>query len=528
MRRLTAILTLLFALWLEGHGMPLENLPSDSLISLGTRMFNASRRDSALMCYATVTQRYYRDTHDASQYRPAVQAFCGTGYIYTLGGQYGKAYECLATGIALAEEMGMKDELVSLYNNMSTLWSVSDIMLGSGPGNRTHYLRRAYRMAVETGNQKVLPILVDNMLVKEQDTAFRAELADFRRRKLEPSPPLTYTRTYLNAHEAMLRGDTAQAATWLRKASEVAAPFSLNGRINALFALSNLHEQRRDLVQSRRILRQIQTLAQQANAPEYLPLVYDALSQNFHLGGMADSAKEYRYKLLEAHEALRRQNDRDLSNIELTQKIDKVNQELRQMSLRRQQRERQLIVAVAVGLLLLMAALWAWQSYRNQARHVRELYQQNLKLLKADTLMENEKKDEEPSATSATPPHEDKQPSESCRETYRHILDAMGANPEVYDPDFNLAQLSTLTGIHTRPLTQAISECAGCNVPQFVSEWRIREACRRFNDVENYGHLTIEAIGQSVGLSRSSFHRLFKKVTGLTPAQYRKEASHSS
>jgi AraC-like DNA-binding protein len=54
-----------------------------------------------------------------------------------------------------------------------------------------------------------------------------------------------------------------------------------------------------------------------------------------------------------------------------------------------------------------------------------------------------------------------------------------------------------------------------------LGKYRIQEACRRMNDHERYGHLTIEAIGHSVGYkSNSSFIAAFKRYTGLKPSEY--------
>lgn len=54
-----------------------------------------------------------------------------------------------------------------------------------------------------------------------------------------------------------------------------------------------------------------------------------------------------------------------------------------------------------------------------------------------------------------------------------------------------------------------------------LGRYRIREACRRFNDPQRYGSYTIESIARDLGFkSRSNFATTFKKHTGLNPSEY--------
>ena len=55
----------------------------------------------------------------------------------------------------------------------------------------------------------------------------------------------------------------------------------------------------------------------------------------------------------------------------------------------------------------------------------------------------------------------------------------------------------------------------------------LAEACRRLGDQEHYGHLTIAAIAKDVGFgSRSNFALAFKRVTGISPSDYLRQAYH--
>ena len=88
-----------------------------------------------------------------------------------------------------------------------------------------------------------------------------------------------------------------------------------------------------------------------------------------------------------------------------------------------------------------------------------------------------------------------------------------------------MAKLHELVGSNTKYISRAIGQFAQCDFKSLLSQYRIREACRRMNDVEQYGQYTIEAIARSVGVtSRTSFIQNFKKQTGLTPSAYLKLA----
>ncbi len=69
----------------------------------------------------------------------------------------------------------------------------------------------------------------------------------------------------------------------------------------------------------------------------------------------------------------------------------------------------------------------------------------------------------------------------------------------------------------------------GCSFSILLSDARVKEACRRMNANAGLKHLTIEAIANEVGFkSRVTFLTAFKRVTGLTPTEYRKIAANNT
>jgi len=105
------------------------------------------------------------------------------------------------------------------------------------------------------------------------------------------------------------------------------------------------------------------------------------------------------------------------------------------------------------------------------------------------------------------------------------ILKLFEDTEEIFATDFNLNKLSELVGSNYKNVSQIINEQFGKNFNQLLNEYRIKEACRRLNDIVRYGQYTIESIGEGVGYgSRSTFVTTFKKITGLTPSEFQKQA----
>ena len=59
------------------------------------------------------------------------------------------------------------------------------------------------------------------------------------------------------------------------------------------------------------------------------------------------------------------------------------------------------------------------------------------------------------------------------------------------------------------------------NFRAFLNRYRVKEAMRRLEDIDHYGHLTIKAVAESVGYkSQATFITVFTKETGLKPSLY--------
>jgi len=93
------------------------------------------------------------------------------------------------------------------------------------------------------------------------------------------------------------------------------------------------------------------------------------------------------------------------------------------------------------------------------------------------------------------------------------------------NPEVNLNEISRHIGIPQHHITQVLNEKLNKNLYTFVNEFRANEVIRLFN-VDKYNNWSIIAIAFEAGFnSKSSFNIFFKKFTGKTPSEYRKELS---
>ena len=93
--------------------------------------------------------------------------------------------------------------------------------------------------------------------------------------------------------------------------------------------------------------------------------------------------------------------------------------------------------------------------------------------------------------------------------------------------DLTLQDLADALGISAHNLTEVINTQLGQNFYDFVNSYRVREVQERLTDPD-YAHLTLLAIGLEAGFnSKSTFNAVFKKHTGMTPSQYRKQQAEA-
>lgn len=93
------------------------------------------------------------------------------------------------------------------------------------------------------------------------------------------------------------------------------------------------------------------------------------------------------------------------------------------------------------------------------------------------------------------------------------------------DAELTIERLAKRMAVPRHHLTQVISERHGKNFYLFVNEYRIQCVKQALKAPETQGATLLEVAYASGFNSKSTFNTAFKRLTGMTPSQYRRQMS---
>ena len=86
------------------------------------------------------------------------------------------------------------------------------------------------------------------------------------------------------------------------------------------------------------------------------------------------------------------------------------------------------------------------------------------------------------------------------------------------DEELSLRRVAKAVNIHPNYLSERFKQVTGMNFVEYVAHTRIEKACKLLHD----GDLRISDIAFAAGFqSLSQFNRVFKRLSGKSPTQYR-------
>ena len=515
------------------------DLPSNQLLEQANAFTKSNHVDSAMVCYSIVASRLGKV--NGAERRNSLVAICKMGKLY----QYHYYnYQKSADYLLRAKHEALIDNdsvlLSSIYNDLGCLY----VQYENGDFSRSmENFKQAYHyMSPQSIEAEVCMFnFVYNSIKFGYYDKIVSEINEYCTR--QPSP--NFITHLCQAGGAISSGNYNQAIVHIdhalstvdERVSELQARYE--GCLRLLRSIL-LDKAGRDSEALNELVRYEQ-LVRAHGFKEGIPDIYDRYYHFYATRGNTVLAEKNQLKyflLVDSMNAITQLAY--LNKASFVFDLQKATEEIRIQEVQRE-RLTQILWIVTIAAIIFMALVFALYRRNKQLRERNQaLYDQSLQQLAIiDEARKNSPPVQAPIPIQETTPEAESPttteqavaetssniPDPVLEDVFRRVKAIMESSPEIYDEDFSLSKLHVMVGGNIKNISRAIAACAHCDLKALLSQYRIREACRRINDVEHYGNYTIEAIAKSVGVtSRTSFVQNFKRQTGLTPSAYLKMA----
>ena len=114
---------------------------------------------------------------------------------------------------------------------------------------------------------------------------------------------------------------------------------------------------------------------------------------------------------------------------------------------------------------------------------------------------------------------------EDCAELMRRLCQMMEEHRVYLNPDLKVKEVASALGTTYTVLSNCIKSQQGCTFPQFVNTYRVALAQQLLSEQPD---MKLTEVWTAVGFaSESSFYRIFKSITGMTPNEWRSNSNAS-
>ncbi len=501
-------------------------LPTDSLQKLGNYYLDKKNLpDSAYLCYSIVIDRYHNNKIKKNELRSVVGSMHSMGLLYMICYyDFMKANTYLLMGQDLALKCNDSINIPLFSLTLGNLYLTNSILSPESTDFNAviSQYKNSFQGAIKIKNWRILQTISINIM----NVAFGEDKLPEIINVLEEYDQLVIPDSVLerNFCKALCHGMLLWHQGSQEQAIEVFQELSISDNLPSYnrFELNYIkHEilyhaflKRKNPTAVLAQIKELETIAINEGVPDALTDVYRYYYLFYR--SQSNTVLADRYELLwhrQRDQVIQQTHFNDMKDADFMMQMGKKDEQMRN-----QRRTLHMIEAFA-AFALLMIDLLAWL-YRRVQKSNRILYQNNLALLAADEERRRKLQEKAMTKYSNNPLDE-----ESVEELFSRIAQLMETSEEIFKEDFTVTHLAELLGVKQNYVSQAINSKSGKTFTAFLADYRIKEACRRLNDIDKYGNYTIEGIGKSVGYnSRSYFVQLFKKITGLTPSTYQKLA----
>lgn len=509
-------------------------------------------QDSAMFVYSHMADLYGEEWLDREDKRLALNAMGRLGYIYLdRFSDYHKSYELIMRALTESERLNFKENMAYDYIAMAILYRYEDIHNKDDrhADSVFHLLKKAFYTSLEIKDFRRASYAIANMATFASGSGnlqrVSKELKTFQSMDLPDSLSVPI--------KALCKGliclDT-------RKYDNAIAYFHTlrnhhYGDIELYYSnMADVYKTSGDLRKAVIYMDSLKSLNIEQQDLQGQMQACDILYKYHSLAGNEKEAIDNRIEYFETREKIHSLNNiANIKYIRMTRQLERTKAALDKATISNTYQSRLLTAsAIAfVSLLFLIAVMIIF--YVRLKRNNKDIFLRNQQLIANEEWVAKEHSDlirqiqqlkecEGTNPGQETTTLSDTQNNKYVGSTlsendkdgiFTKIRQVMQETALICRTDFSLNILAQAVGEKPRHVSQVINEKAGMNFHSLLNEYRMKEACRRISDVQNYGHLSIEGIGESVGIkSRSQFAKVFKRFIGISPSEYSRLAKEQS
>ncbi|MBD5275422.1 MAG: helix-turn-helix transcriptional regulator [Bacteroides sp.] len=547
----------------------LFELPTSMLLIEGEKCLEVDSLEyKAATAFNLIVNRYYKNPTDTALRRSAVIALRHLGNLnLTHNLDYRKAYRNLHLARQIASDDGNEYQLAFILNSLASLYTSNIVDNDSVAAKADRLLLAALKASLHSNNQSLLPTVGINIaftnFTKGGWGIFDKDIHEIEMVEFDSvnNAGGRTVKNVINATDAFFAKDYDRCENLLQQASSLMPHELYAERFAYTFDLflMNLYLQRSDTVKAIATMKKILNHAERYDHNDYIRIMSYRLAKIYEDLGQKDSLEMYYNRYLNLNDVMRVENGYgEVSTMDLLAEVEEANKDLENISISHQKMQRKFILTISAFIIACVILIALLIIYRNLKRTNRNLFLRNEEWLKRENqhklLREEWERDrtaletriseltESLKSNSSSNPYDTESDDkvscieakeekvsnhypESDNETYMRIytriLKVMEENPAIFQSGFSLSDLAALLNVTPRTVSRSINICHNSNFPQLLNEYRMREVTRLLHDPEMDGW-TIEAIGEKAGFkSRTAFSRLFKKMIGLTPSDYK-------
>ena len=240
------------------------------------------------------------------------------------------------------------------------------------------------------------------------------------------------------------------------------------------------------------------------------------------LGSFSDALQAYKEYNRLLTEAISAEREREIASLEVRNKIAEQRSVNSRQAMELMRRKQDLTITLSICVLLFVSLVAFSILYIRRVRYSRQMTDLNIKaasnerqlrLQLAETLQQREQFSSQ----------DTEQVPDKLDRLYLQLIQIMEEQHIYRDSSLTLEKLSSILSTNRTYLSKAIRLKTGMSYSAFINELRLNEAIRILSSSSSPE--VVKSVANAVGFyNQSTFYRLFKQKTNLSPAQFRQQS----